>query len=146
MIDAKTGQPKIIDFGFSTLVHIPKYVYIRCGTPGYVAPEIIRITDVKTARMHTISDIFSAGCIYYALLFNKPIFNIRKLKDITKANMFCEFQIPDYSLNITVTSECTNSLNIEISLLRAMLVIQPSQRITPSQALSYDCFKQKQKV
>jgi len=32
---------KIIDFGLSTDVDIDEYLYKRCGTPGFVAPEII---------------------------------------------------------------------------------------------------------
>jgi len=52
---------KLADFGLSvTLENLdPK---VRCGTPGYVAPEIItgKAYDCKT-------DMFSAGAILYVL-------------------------------------------------------------------------------
>ena len=36
-------EPIIIDFDLGTNVDIPKYLFYRCGTPGYVAPEIISL-------------------------------------------------------------------------------------------------------
>ena len=40
----KSGKPDeliLIDFGLSSFVNVDKYLYRRCGTPGFVAPEII---------------------------------------------------------------------------------------------------------
>lgn len=31
----------IIDFGLSTLISLNRYLFYKCGTPGYVAPEIL---------------------------------------------------------------------------------------------------------
>ena len=31
-------EPIIIDFGLSTIADDPNYLFVRCGTPGYVAP------------------------------------------------------------------------------------------------------------
>ena len=33
--------PVIVDLGLATFSDIEKYLFFRCGTPGYVAPEII---------------------------------------------------------------------------------------------------------
>lgn len=30
--------PVIVDFGLAEYTHNTKYLYTRCGTPGYVAP------------------------------------------------------------------------------------------------------------
>lgn len=46
---------------------------MRCGTPGYVAPEIINIKDMDTKSL-PISDVFSAGCIFYYIIFNRHLF------------------------------------------------------------------------
>ncbi len=36
---------KIVDFGLATPTNIQKYLYPKCGTPGYVAPEIANISN-----------------------------------------------------------------------------------------------------
>ena len=45
MIRGSSFEPVIVDFGLSTNVDIPEYLFFRCGTPGYVAPEIIGLTQ-----------------------------------------------------------------------------------------------------
>lgn len=42
---------KLVDFGLATSIDEPNYIFIRCGTPGYVAPEILRIRDLSTVRL-----------------------------------------------------------------------------------------------
>lgn len=37
----------ICDFGLATLADEDKYLFVRCGTPGFVAPEIINIKDMS---------------------------------------------------------------------------------------------------
>jgi serine/threonine protein kinase len=42
MLRGKTGlEPVIVDFGLAVDVDAEDYIFYRCGTPGYVAPEII---------------------------------------------------------------------------------------------------------
>lgn len=65
---------KIVDFGLATNVEDESYIFIRCGTPGFVAPEILRIKDTQAVRLKTISDVFSIGAIFYQLIFNLPLF------------------------------------------------------------------------
>jgi serine/threonine protein kinase len=50
-------------------------LYVRCGTPGFVAPEIIGIRDTDSVKMSTISDVFSAGAIFYQMIFGKALFD-----------------------------------------------------------------------
>lgn len=63
----------ICDFGLATHAEEEKYLFVRCGTPGFVAPEIINIKDMTT-KSDPISDIFSAGIIFHYLLFGCSIF------------------------------------------------------------------------
>lgn len=45
MLRAKEGLvPVICDFGLSADVDTEDYLFYRCGTPGYVAPEVTTIT------------------------------------------------------------------------------------------------------
>jgi serine/threonine protein kinase len=34
---------KIVDFGLATETGVKKYMFPKCGTPGYVAPEILNL-------------------------------------------------------------------------------------------------------
>ena len=56
---------KIIDFGLSTKINVKEYLFRRCGTPGFVAPEIITLK--KDEFYNEKCDIFSAGVIFYIL-------------------------------------------------------------------------------
>ncbi len=38
----KISDVRIIDFGLSTFIDAEEYLYKRCGTPGFVAPEVIK--------------------------------------------------------------------------------------------------------
>jgi len=61
----KIYKIKIIDFGLGTIIDDKPYVYKRCGTPGFVAPEII--THGNEMKYDEKCDIFSAGVIFYIL-------------------------------------------------------------------------------
>ena len=63
---------------------------MRCGTPGYVAPEIINIKDIATAKSHPISDVFSAGCILYYIIFNRHLFLGKTGQEIITLNRECD--------------------------------------------------------
>lgn len=67
----------ICDFGLSTFAHAEHYLFVRCGTPGYVAPEIINIKDMST-KSETISDVFSAGVIFHQLILGESVFTGKK--------------------------------------------------------------------
>jgi len=34
-------EVKVIDFGLGSFVKVKEYLFKRCGTPGFVAPEVI---------------------------------------------------------------------------------------------------------
>ena len=55
----------IIDFGLSSFVDVDEYLYKRCGTPGFVAPEVINVQGNQ--QYDEKCDIFSAGIIFYLL-------------------------------------------------------------------------------
>ena len=67
-----------------------KYLFVRCGTPGFVAPEIINIKDMS-AKSDPISDVFSAGLIFHCLLLGRSIFDGKKYAEILAENRACSF-------------------------------------------------------
>lgn len=58
---------------------------MRCGTPGYVAPEVINIKDMST-KYDPICDIFSLGLIFHILLVGYSVFPGKTYNDILKQN------------------------------------------------------------
>ena len=56
------NEIKIIDFGFATFVDdtYEKYRFRKCGTPGYVAPEILNDKKYGIA-----ADIYSIGILIH---------------------------------------------------------------------------------
>jgi calcium-dependent protein kinase len=82
-------EPIIIDFGLATVADDPNYLFVRCGTPGYVAPEIINIKDMSS-KSHPISDVFSVGCIFYYIIFSKHLFMGKNAQEIIAMNRECD--------------------------------------------------------
>ena len=123
----------IADFGLAEFSDAEEYLFVRCGTPGYVAPEVINIKDMKT-KYDPICDMFSLGLIFHVLLLGKSAFPGRTYNEVLAqnraSNIPCEG--PEYdSLN-------PNGLN----LLRRMLKKNPLERISPTEALNHNYFSE----
>jgi serine/threonine protein kinase len=65
---------------------------VRCGTPGYVAPEVINIKDMKT-KYAPVCDIFSLGLIFHLLVFGKSLFKGKTYNEILNENRACKFEL-----------------------------------------------------
>jgi calcium-dependent protein kinase len=60
--------PVIVDVGLAEYTSSKKYLYTRCGTPGYVAPEVLKIRSGDDNQTYTEAcDVFSIGIILYIL-------------------------------------------------------------------------------
>ena len=53
---------KIADFGLASYISIGEKLSLRCGSPGYVAPELL-----EDKGYNAQADIFSAGVILYVM-------------------------------------------------------------------------------
>ncbi|KAI9139727.1 kinase-like domain-containing protein [Paraphysoderma sedebokerense] len=75
-------QLKVGDFGLATLVkHDGERKKTICGTPNYIAPEIL--FDTQNGHSFEV-DIWSLGVIMYTLLIGKPPFQTKDVKAIYK--------------------------------------------------------------
>jgi len=59
----------LVDFGLSsfTTLNPAEIIFKRCGTPGFVAPEILAYKDNQEGIYDEKCDVFSAGVIFYLL-------------------------------------------------------------------------------
>ena len=56
----------LVDFGLATFVDEEEYLFSRCGTPGFVAPEVVNLKDPK-GKYSCKCDLFSIGVILHIL-------------------------------------------------------------------------------
>ena len=66
----KAENFKICDFGLAMKENASTYIYKRCGTPGFVPPEVVRAssTDPKAVFFSCVWDTFSVGVILHMLI------------------------------------------------------------------------------
>ncbi len=57
---------KIVDLGLATPIKAEKFIYPKCGTPGYVAPEIANLKNMDE-KYDSVCDMFSIGAILYKM-------------------------------------------------------------------------------
>ena len=122
--------PVIVDYGLATFVDVEKYLFYRCGTPGYVAPQIIHLTE--NGHVEPQCDVFSAGVMFHILLTKKPLFEGSRYDEVYKRNKEMQF-----NLNSEVYQHIDKDA---MNLLRIMLQADPSKRISAHQALQHPFF------
>ena len=124
---------KIADFGFATYLEEISTIYSRCGTPGFVAPEVLNVTKEPFCKyVNHKSDVFGAGCIMYRLITGNFIFNATKIKNILKLNKECKINFD--SLRFKHTSRSA------LNLLNKMLIKDPKNRIDTNEILNHEFF------
>lgn len=77
-------SPVIVDFGLAVYTDQEDYIYYKCGTPGFISPEILQTNNKE--KISTLSDIFSAGVIFHILLMGKYVFTGKDPKEIYESN------------------------------------------------------------
>ena len=90
-------EPVIVDFGLAADVTTEDYIFYRCGTPGYVAPEVITLN--KGEKIAPACDIFSAGAIFHILLMARPLFSGTNFEEVYENNKKMNFNLrnPEYA-------------------------------------------------
>lgn len=112
---------KLIDFGFSTVCVPGKKLRVFCGTPSYMAPEIVRRVEYDGKP----TDMWSLGILLYALLCGCFPFRAKTYPDLYRRIARGTFTVPD-ELSVSVRD-----------LLRQLLNIEPTQRITAAATLRH---------
>lgn len=108
---------KISDFGLSALpeqLRNDGLLHTQCGTPAYVAPEVLRRKGYDGAK----ADIWSCGVILYVLLAGFLPFQDENIMTMYKKVFKAEFECPPW-----FSAESKR-------LISKILVVDPGRRIT----------------
>ncbi|CAL7944260.1 unnamed protein product [Xylocopa violacea] len=124
---------KITDFGFARILKGGDKLYDLCGTPGYLAPEVLKCNMFENAEGYGYEvDIWACGVIMFTLLVGCPPFWHRKqmvmLRNIMEGKY--SFTSPEWA-DITEAPK---------DLIRKLLVVDPKKRISISEALQHSFF------
>jgi calcium/calmodulin-dependent protein kinase I len=119
---------KLADFGFATRVYSPNSLSKQCGTPFFVAPEILLRNPYDEQ-----SDLWSVGVIIYLLLSGTLPFIGRSQRELFKNIVKGEYEMEEENWR-GVSEDGVN-------LVKSLLITDPAQRLTAKQALQSDWFK-----
>jgi len=114
---------KIADFGFAKKAVTPCSLTTQCGTPGYVAPEILEGVPYDTK-----ADMWSLGVIMYILLGGYPPFIESNQKEL-----FRKIRKGQYEFHEEYWSPVSEEAK---ELIRSLLTVDPSKRLSADAALN----------
>ncbi|KAK2986493.1 hypothetical protein RJ640_021368 [Escallonia rubra] len=113
----ENGNLKISDFGLSALpeqLRQDGLLHTRCGTPAYVAPEVLRKKGYDGAK----ADLWSCGVILYVLLAGFLPFQDENIMKMYRRIFKAEYEFPPW---FSYDSK---------RLISKLLVADPEKRIT----------------
>ncbi|XP_071448539.1 phosphorylase b kinase gamma catalytic chain, skeletal muscle/heart isoform isoform X3 [Hetaerina americana] len=125
---------KLTDFGFARIVKSGEKLFDLCGTPGYLAPEVLQSNMFEDAEGYSREvDVWACGVVMYTLLVGCPPFWHRKqmvmLRNIMEGKY--SFTSPEWD-DITEAPK---------DLIQKLLVVEPRKRITIEDALAHPFFQ-----
>jgi len=122
---------KIADFGMSTFVGVDGQLRGRCGTPGYVAPEIFEAAMHGGYRNNV--DVFSAGVTLYVMLCGYEPFYGESDAELVAANKAAKIDFPE--------DEWKDISQEGRDLICKMAEPDPRKRISAADALKHPWFQ-----
>lgn len=123
----------LADFGFAMRVYAPKTLTKQCGTPYFVAPEILLRKGYDTQ-----ADMWSVGVIVYSLLSGSLPFTGKRHLDLFKSIIAGEYTFDEDRW------ECVSDGAKD--LVRKLLVVNPAERFSAQDALNHDWIRADSKM
>lgn len=125
---------KLTDFGLATMLEEDQELTDLCGTPGYLAPEVLNVSMNEFAPGYRKEvDMWAVGVIMYTLLSGSPPFWHRKQIYMLRAIMEGKYQFN--------SSEWNDVSTTPKDLISKLLVVDPKKRLTAEDALQHPFFQ-----
>ena len=129
---------KLIDFGMAGFPQ-RNQILSRCGTPGYVAPEILKPKYFDQFKVEFNSDVFSVGIVLFELVYGTNPFGLDQCLDselLIEQNATLR---PDFN-----SEYCDSNLSDPsfTDLLTQMLERNPTDRPQAAQLLNHKTFQE----
>ena len=120
-------NPKLCDFGISSIQRKNIRINDTAGTPAYLAPEVIEMKGNISCK----TDIWCTGILLYLLSFGDIPFQTESITDLYKQICKGQYAMPK-----------DKDISIELrDLIAKMLVVDPTQRISAENALKHKWFR-----
>lgn len=123
----ESNRCKICDFGVSKRIDPNELIMDQCGTPAYIAPEIILDEGYKGFS----ADIWSLGVLLFSLLTGCMPFKSNTIEDLHKKILEGKYEFPE---NSRPTPEA-------IDLISKMIVLEPERRLTIEEVIRHNWVK-----
>ena len=129
------NEIKLIDFGYAGLWAEDKQLTGLCGTPDYVAPEVLTWyeDDDKGTPYGKGSDLWSLGVLLYVCLSGCSPFSAEEEEDILKLVASATYEFHD--------SEWSGISDDAKDVVRKLLVVDPAERLTMEGLLGHRWLK-----
>ena len=111
-----------------------EYIYDKCGTMGYIAPEIMELNENEKYKQ--ACDTYSLGVIAYQLIVGELPFKVEAENFFDKKIVWVLFD----------RDECKKIHPSILGFLKNLLDKNPETRITPKEALQSPFFTNKEVV
>ena len=136
--DTEDSKILVADFGLSEYEWELKEGSPVCGTPGYLAPEVIARQPCTTS-----ADMWSIGVIAYILLAGYPPFYANPDEPDTDETLFKKILTGDFKFHESSWSHISPEAR---DFIRCLLCPDPFQRPTCEEALSHPWLNDRQSL
>lgn len=128
---------KLCDFGLSKVFGTGEQLETMCGSPQYVAPEILAIATGELAQYTPAVDVWSVGVLVYILLCGYSPFDVEDDTGAAQdgdAALFQRIRGGQYSLDEPEWHDVSAEAK---DVVRGLLSLDPHARWTAKQALAH---------